>query len=96
MRGDEVAIVFGQPVNWARMAGVKVVGEIPSAADFLAATPSQRAAATDALFQSGIKAIIAKGEKFRDLVSEGWELIAGTRDYYALTSGAARPRQAPE
>jgi len=83
-RNDQVAIVFPLPVNWARMAGVKVVGEILSAADFLAATPGQRAQATNALFRSGIKAVIAKGARFRELEREGWEPLGETRDYYGL------------
>jgi hypothetical protein len=90
VEGDPVAIVFGLPVNWARMAGLKVVGEVPSAADFLAATPSQRASATDALFQSGLRAIVAKGTRFGELSGEGWELLAGTRDYYCLTAGGGK------
>lgn len=89
-RGDEAAIAGLPPVYWARMAGVKVVAEVPQPDEFLRTSQVERNRATTALAQAGIKVLIAKDSSFGKLVNEGWELVPNTRDYYALQISTPR------
>jgi len=88
--GDEAGIVGLPPVYWARMAGMKVVGEIPQPDEFLRSTTEERKQAELALAKASIKVLIAKDSRFGKLVGEGWALVPSTRDYYALLLPAPR------
>jgi hypothetical protein len=83
-RGDYVAVVGGPPLYWARMTGVQIVVEVNSEADFLGTTPDARQQAIQAVKGAGVRAVIAKGSAFGKLLSEGWILVPGTRDYYVF------------
>lgn len=93
VKGDEVAVVGAPPVNWARMARVKVTAEIPAANRFLASSAEARAAALDALHRAGVKAVVVKGSAFGRLAREGWDLIDGTQDYYLHVLVPAGPQR---
>lgn len=82
--GDEVAVIGAPPVNWARMARVKVTAEAPDTERVLASSSEARAAALAALRKAGMKAVLAKGPAFGALTSEGWRLVEGTKDYYVI------------
>lgn len=82
--GDRVALVGCPPVYWARMAGLKIVGETENEQEYLGSSPAERANAHQALSDIGIKAAIAKGEGFGALAREGWRPVPGTGDYYAF------------
>ncbi len=83
-RGDYVAVVGGPPIYWGRMAGLQIVAEVNSEAEFLGSTPAGRQRAIQALERSGIRAIIAKGLAFKKLFPEGWINVPGTRDFFVL------------
>jgi len=88
VQGDQVAIVVGPPIDWARMCGLKIVAEIPNAKGFLGAPPGDRALAASSLLRADVKAVVGKGLGFAGLANEGWKLIPGTPDYYALAGKA--------
>jgi 4-amino-4-deoxy-L-arabinose transferase-like glycosyltransferase len=83
-KGDYAGLVGEPPVYWGRMAGLKIVGEIENENEFIESSPDQRKVAMDALKHVGVKALIAKGDRFSTLASEGWELAPHTTDYYVL------------
>jgi hypothetical protein len=84
-KGDEVAVVGRRPpIYWARMAGVRIVGEVTEPEEFLSCSREGRDAAIDSLRKEGLKAVVAKGPEWTGLAAEGWRLVPGTRDYYAL------------
>ncbi len=83
LQGDEIAIIGSPPVNWARMAGVKIVAEIPIIDQMLSASVEQRSACLQALRNEGIKAIVVKDSRFREPSQSGWIPIPGSRDYFA-------------
>jgi len=82
--GDEVAVIGAPPVNWARMARVKVTAEAPDAETFFTSSTEARTDALDALGRAGVKAVVGKGGAFARLTGEGWCLVDGTQDYYQL------------
>ena len=42
VQGDEIAIIGSLPVNWARMAGVRIVAEVPDTEQMLSASTAKR------------------------------------------------------
>jgi hypothetical protein len=92
-KGEEVAIVGCPPTYWARMAGVRIVGEVYDKDEYLTSTKQERISAVKALKKSGIKALIGKDSRFKDFTSEGWEHVAGTTDYFVFfLEGVVEPR----
>src|SRR5271166_637942 len=67
--GDEVAFI-GEPIYayWARIARVRIVGEVPewSVDDFWTASPDQKARVMDRFRATGVKAVIAEGGPILD------------------------------
>ncbi|MEW6532627.1 MAG: hypothetical protein AB1473_17485 [Thermodesulfobacteriota bacterium] len=90
---DLVGIVGNPPMYWARLAEVRILGEIPDAKEFMQATAQDRAQAARGMKDAGFKALIGKGNSFSNLHPEGWEQVPGTRDYYVkmLSSGRDMP-----
>jgi len=80
--GDEIAIIGSPPVNWARMAGVKIVAELPYTDQMLSASTEQKDADLAVLRKQGIKAVVAKDAGFNDPSSPAWKQVPGTRDYF--------------
>ncbi len=80
--GDEIAIIGSPPVNWARMAGVRIVAEIPDTDQMISASSEQKDAALAVLRKQGIKAVVAKDAGFNDPSSPAWKQVPGTRDYF--------------
>jgi 4-amino-4-deoxy-L-arabinose transferase-like glycosyltransferase len=89
---DPVGIVGNPPMYWARLAHVRILGEMPDAKEFMQATTQDRAQAARSMKDAGFKALIGKGRSFRSLHSEGWEQVPGTRDYYVKMLSSARDR----
>ncbi|MGO9119164.1 MAG: hypothetical protein ACLQPD_16350 [Desulfomonilaceae bacterium] len=85
VQGDEIAIIGSPPVNWARMAGVKIVAEVPDIDQMLSASAEQRAASLAALRNEGVKSIVVKDVRFREPSQSNWIPIPGTGDYFAHT-----------
>ena len=83
-KGDKVAVF--RPINsklyWARMAGVRVMGEIMSVNKFLDGTAEERKETLDALRDYGFKAVFVKEPRFSGIVNEGWKEVPGTRENY--------------
>ncbi len=83
-KGDKVAVF--RPINcklyWARMAGVRVMGEIMSVNKFLDGTAQQRRETLNALQDYGFKAVFVKEPRFSGIVNEGWKEVPGTRENY--------------
>ncbi len=81
---DKIAVFY--PVNnkiyWAKMAGVRAVGEITDVEGFLQSSAINRNEALDALKRAGFKAVVVKQPQFMGLVGEGWEKVPGTSDYF--------------
>jgi hypothetical protein len=94
--GNHVGTFAGSPVEWARMSGVKVLGEIADPGEFIVASPEQRLSGLIALKERGIKIIVAKQARLQRLTDEGWELIPGTRDYYAFSLSKSDENQPKE
>ncbi|MBM4326791.1 MAG: hypothetical protein FJ118_06465 [Deltaproteobacteria bacterium] len=90
---DLVGIVGNPPMYWARLAEVKILGEIPDAKEFMQATVQDRARAARGMKDGGFWALLGKGRSFNDLLVEGWEQVPGTRDYYVkmLNAGSDNP-----
>jgi hypothetical protein len=83
-KGDEVAIFWppGGPIYWARVIGVRLTADITDAKDFLNLTAEERLSVLKALQGAGIKALVAKGQAFAGLESEGWLKPQETSNYY--------------
>jgi hypothetical protein len=81
---DKIAVFY--PVNnkiyWAKMAGVRAVGEIMNVQGFLQSADIKRDEALDALKRVGVKAVVAKQPQFMGLVDEGWAKVPGASDYF--------------
>ncbi len=81
---DKIAVFY--PVNskiyWARMSGVRAVGEIMNVQGFLQSTAIKRNEALDALKRAGFKAVVVKQTQFTGLVDEGWNKVPGASDYF--------------
>jgi len=82
VQGDEIAVVGSPPVNWARMAGVRIVAEAPDTDQALSASTEQKESCMAALRQHGIKAIVVKDARFGNASAPAWALVPGTRDYF--------------
>ena len=74
-------------IYWARLAGVKIVAEIPSGRDYLEATPQDRETAKKKLREHSVEFLAARGREFHTLASEGWTKVPSTSDYYFLFTG---------
>lgn len=83
--GSEVALVGYPPSYWARIAGIRIVAEIPRKNELLSAPPQARALSVQSMRSAGVHAILAKGKDFATFTEEGWMLIPGTKDFYVLT-----------
>ncbi len=83
--GDQVAVIAYPPIYWARISGVKISAEIPNEKKMISAAVENRKEALATLRPVGVHAVVAKGKEFAGLIAEGWKLIPGTRDFYALT-----------
>jgi hypothetical protein len=82
--GNHVAVVGSPPIQWARMAGVKVTGEIEDPDKFLDLSRADRSVYLDLLKNEGITAVIAKGTEWQKLIGEGWLKAPGTQTYWIL------------
>lgn len=82
VRGDEIAIIGSPPVNWARLAGVRIVAEAPDTGQMLWASTEQREAFLTALRNQGIKAIVVKDARFNNASAPAWVSVPGTMDYF--------------
>ncbi|MGC8908729.1 MAG: hypothetical protein ACP5M0_15005, partial [Desulfomonilaceae bacterium] len=74
-------------IYWARLAGVKIVAEIPSMRDYLEAAPRDREIAKKRLREHSVEFVAARGREFQTLASEGWIKVPSTSDYYLLFTG---------
>lgn len=81
--GDKVAVIGSPPIQWARMAGIRVTGEIEDPGNFLTATKTEENSYLNLLKNEGIKAVIAEGKQWSKLSGEDWFLVPGTETYYA-------------
>jgi hypothetical protein len=86
-RGNETATVGEPPTYWARFAGVRITARIDSPEQFLMVDGLKRRLVLDKLSGHGIRAVLGKGESLGPLVEEGWQHVAGTRDYYVIFLG---------
>ena len=82
VQGDEIAVIGSPPVNWARMAGVRIVAEAPKTDQALSASTEQKEAWLAALRQQGIRAIVVKDARFNNASAPAWALVPGARDYF--------------
>ena len=82
--GNHVAVVGSPPIQWARMAGVRVIGEIEDYEKFLDASTADRLVYLGLLRNEGIAAVIARGTEWQKLAGEGWLQVPGTDTYWAL------------
>jgi hypothetical protein len=82
--GNHVAVVGSPPIQWARMAGVRVTGEIEDYEKFLYASTADRLVYLDLLRNEGIAAVIVRGDEWQKLAAEGWLQVPGTDTYWAL------------
>ncbi len=80
--GDKIAVIGSPPFQWARMAGLKITGEILYQEEFLKADRLQRSLAIESLRKAGYRAVIAIGADYERLHPEGWSKISGTRDFH--------------
>jgi hypothetical protein len=83
-KGDYAALVGSPPVYWGRMAGLRIVAEADNAGEFLKSSIQARSKAVQAFKESEIRVVVAKGSEFRQLASEGWIRVPGTRDFFVL------------
>jgi hypothetical protein len=81
--GDRVAIVGDPPVYWARMAGLKIIAEIPDTKEFLESSPHKMAQAFRHLKDTGFKVIVAKDKRFQSSTQSGWIQVPATSEFYA-------------
>ncbi len=89
LSGARGAIVdsHSMSIYWARLAGVKIVAEIPSMRDYLEAAPYDRETAKQRLREHSVEFVAARGREFQALASEGWTKVPSTSDYYLLFTG---------
>ncbi len=88
--GDEVCIIGSPPVNWARMAGVRIVAEVPDTDQMLLASSEQKDSFLSILRNQGIKAIVVKDGRFHNVSDHNWKPVSGTRDYFVQTLYSAK------
>ncbi len=95
--GTDVALVGMPPYYWGRMAGLRIIAEIPNEHQLLSASDFDRRQALEALHDVGVNLVIASGPAFAQLSNEGWTRVPGTRDYYVFMGGQPnRPRFYPQ
>ncbi len=82
-RGDHVAVLGNSSIQWARMAKIRVTGEIEDPGKFLRTTKAERMNSLTLLKNKGIKAVIAQRKECSRLTDEGWVLIPQTETFYA-------------
>ena len=82
-RGDNVAVLGNSPIQWARMAKLRVTAEIEDPEKFLKITKAERMNSLALLKNEGIKAVIAQRKECSRLTDEGWVLIPPTKTFYA-------------
>ena len=82
-RGDHVAVLGNSPIQWARMAKLRVTAEIEDPEKFLKITKAERMNSLTLLKNEGIKAVIAQRKECSRLTDEGWVLIPPTKTFYA-------------
>lgn len=82
--GNHVAVVGSPPIQWARMARVRVMGEIEDAEKFLDSSKADRSMYLTLLKKEGIGAVIAQGKEWQKLAVEGWLHVPGTETYWAM------------
>ena len=75
--GNRVAVVGSPPIQWARMARVRVTGEIEDADKFLDSPRADRSMYMTLLKNEGIGAVIAQGKELQKLAGEGWLHVPG-------------------
>lgn len=80
--GDHVAILGHSAIQWARMTGVRITGEIEDPDKFFSIDSGERFNCLTLLKNVGIRAVIAHGKKWTRFVDEGWILIPGTDSYF--------------
>ncbi|MCX5873682.1 MAG: hypothetical protein NTY51_10705, partial [Deltaproteobacteria bacterium] len=80
--GDKVAVIGSPPIQWARMAGIRVTGEIEDPDNFLTATKTEQINCLHLLKNEGLKAVIAHGKQWSKLSGEDWVLVPETKTYY--------------
>jgi len=93
--GERVAVLGNPPLYWARLSGLKIVGEILDPIEFLTAEESERARSIGALRAAGLKAVLGQGSALAKLAGDGWLRIPGTTSYHALLLTNARYSDAP-
>lgn len=81
--GDHVAVLGNSSIQWARMAKVRVTGEIEDPEKFFKITKAQRTKSLTLLKNEGIKAVITQRKECSRLTDEGWVLIPQTETFYA-------------
>jgi hypothetical protein len=82
-RGERIGVIGGEPgAYWARLAGVRIIAEIPKSAErrFWTASSVTRSKALNQFSQAGVQAVVAVSTPAPD-AEHGWELIPGTGYY---------------
>lgn len=83
--GDKVAVIGSPPTQWARIAGLRITGEILFQDEFLNSSTSERIQAIESLRNAGYKAVIAIGKGYGAIPQDGWTQVPGTRHFYVAT-----------
>ncbi|MBI5250276.1 MAG: hypothetical protein HY912_12345 [Desulfomonile tiedjei] len=82
--GDYTAVVGSPHHYWARMAGVRIMAEIPDVHGFLSTDQSRRRTALKSLAEVDVKIVVGKFSGFGTIEKEGWIPVPGTQDYFVL------------
>ncbi len=82
--GNHVAVVGSPPIQWARMSGLRITGEIEDTEKFLDSSIPDRSMYLILLKNEGISAVITKGKEWQELAAEGWLQVPGTDTYWVL------------
>ncbi|MGC8657793.1 MAG: hypothetical protein ACP5U1_01840 [Desulfomonilaceae bacterium] len=80
--GDQIAMIGNSSIQWARMAGVRITGEIEDPEKFFLIDSDERFNCLTLLKNVGIRAVIAHGKKWTRFRDEGWILVPGTDSYF--------------
>ena len=95
--GDKVAGLSRiAEAHWARLAGVKIIAEIPLGNEslFWTSTPNSRQRVLDVVAGTGAKAIVTKDSPL-SAISAGWTPLGQTGYYTFLLPTSSKPRTAP-
>ncbi len=84
-KDDRVAIVlpFDQKLYWARLAGVRITGELRDGAAFLKDSTASRQSALNALKDSGFKSVIGYDPSSRLGMAQHWIEVPRAAGYFA-------------